>query len=126
MSFSNSSGSLFFSCKKKIDILYPEKDRAIQITDKISIDNGERVKDSYFSYQHYDDFLNYISTSDHFLIVQLKDFKKTHSTDKVVLAMRYDIDDNINAAVKFAYREKKYGIRSTYFVLPTNTYYSGK
>jgi hypothetical protein len=115
---------VFTGCKKSEEKLYPQEDRTIQITDKIFIDNGERVKDSYFSYQHYDDFLNYISTSDHFLIVQLKDFKKTHSTDKVVLAMRYDIDDNIDAAVKFAYREKKYGIRSTYFVLPTNTYYS--
>jgi hypothetical protein len=113
----------FLSCKKEDNILYPQNDRTIQITDKILIDNGERVKDSYFSYQHYDDFLNYLSGSDHFLIVQLKDFKKTHSTDKVVLALRYDIDEDINAAVKLAYRENKHGIRSTYFVLHTANYY---
>jgi predicted lactoylglutathione lyase len=75
---------------------------------------------------YYDDFLNYLSSSDHFQIVQLKDFKNAHSSDKVIIALRYDIDENINAAVKLAYREHKYGIKSTYFVLHTGTYYGEK
>jgi hypothetical protein len=117
--------SILFSggCKKDDNIIYPEKDRIIQITDKIFIDNGVRVKKPYFNYIYFDDFLRYLSTSDHFLIVQLKDFKKTTSTDKVVLALRYDIDENINAAVKLAYREHEYGIKSTYFALHTADYY---
>ena len=110
-------------CKKEDDIIYTEKDRTIEITDNIFIDNGVKVRKPIFNYLYYDDFLNYLSSSDHFLIVQLKDFKKTTSKDKVVLALRYDIDENINAAVKLAYREHKYGIRSSYFVLHTADYY---
>jgi hypothetical protein len=112
-----------FSCKKEDNLLYTEKDRSIQITDNIFVDNGISVKNPIFNFLYYDDFLRYLSGSDHFLIVQLKDFKKTHSPDKVVLALRYDIDEDINAAVKLAYRENKYGIKSTYFVLHTANYY---
>jgi hypothetical protein len=40
-----------------------------------------------------------------------------------VLSIRHDVDDNINSAIKFAYRESKYGIKSTYFILHTASYY---
>jgi hypothetical protein len=110
-------------CKKDEEILYPETDRTITITDKIVIDNGVKIHDQIFNLINYDKFLHYLSASDHFLIVPLKDFENTESTDKVVLTLRYDIDDNINAAVKFAYREHKYGIKSTFFVLHTTNYY---
>ena len=108
--------------RKTIDI-YTETDRAIKITDQVAIDNGVTIRKPIFNYIYYDEFLKYISSSDHFIIVQLKDFIKTNSTDKVVIALRYDIDENIDAAVKLAYREHKYGIRSTYFVLHTADYY---
>jgi hypothetical protein len=111
------------SCKKDEPITYTEVDRSISITDKISVDNGVKIHNQTFNLIEYDKFLNYISASDHFLLVKLKDFNKTTSTDKVVLALRYDIDDDIEAAVKFAYREHKYGIKSTYFILHTAPYY---
>ena len=82
----------FISCKKEEVILYPEKDRTIQINDNITIDNGVKAKKPIFNYLYYDDFLNYLSTSDHFLIVQQKDFKNTTSSDKVVISLRYDKD----------------------------------
>lgn len=113
----------FWGCNKEDEIFYPEVDRTITITNNIIIDNGVKLNKPIFNYQYYDNFLNYLSTSDHFLIVQLKDFKNTSSKEKVVLALRYDIDENINAAVKFAYREHKYGIKSTYFILHTANYY---
>jgi hypothetical protein len=116
----------FISCKKEEVILYPEKDSTIQINGNITIDNGVKVKKPIFNYLYYNDFLNHLSTSDHFLIVQQKDFKNTTSSDKVVISLRYDIDENINAAVKLAYREHKYGIKSTYFVLHTADYYGEK
>jgi len=117
----------FSECKKnEEDIIYTEKDRTISITDNIIVDNGVIVHKQIFNFLYYDDFLNYISTSDHFLIVPLKDFKNTISADKVVLSLRYDIDENINAAVKMAYREHKYGIKSTFFVLHTADYYGKK
>ena len=113
-------------CSKEEETIYPEADRAIEITDNIFIDNGVQVKRPIFNYLYYDDFLKYISSSDRFLIVPLKDLKQTESTDKVILSLRYDIDENIAAAVKLAYREHKYGIKSTYFVLHTANYYGKK
>lgn len=110
----------------KDEIQYPEADRLIQITENIFVDNGVKVTDPIFNYNYYDDFLKYISSSDHFLIVPLKDFKNTFSEDKVVLSLRYDLDFNIDAAIRFAYREHKYGIKSTYFVLHTARYYGEK
>ena len=114
---------VLFGCKKQEKLYYPEADRTIEITPSIIIDNGENLKDKIFNYVTYDNFLNHIANSDHFLIVQQKDFKNTTSADKVIISMRYDIDDNINASVKFAYREHKYGIKSTYFVLHSAKYY---
>ena len=113
----------FWGCKKEEEIFYTELDRTIRITDDIIIDNGVKLSKPIFNYSYYDDFLKYLSSSDHFLIVQQKDFKNTTSKDKVVLSLRYDIDNSINAAVKLAYREHKYGIKSTYFVLHDAIYY---
>lgn len=117
---------LLIRCSKEEEILYPEADRTIEITDNIIIDNGVQVRKPIFNYLYYDDFLKYISSSDRFLIVQLKDLKQTESADKVILSLRYDIDENIEAAVKLAYREHKYGVKSTYFVLHTANYYGKK
>ena len=113
----------FWGCKKEEVPIYPEADRDISISDKITIDNGVIVHDPIFNLIEYDNFLKYLSKSGRFKIVTLNEFNKTTSKDKIVIALRYDIDDNINAAVKFAYREHKYGIRSTYFALHTATYY---
>jgi len=130
MNFSNSLLILLLSCSllscEKSETLYPEEDKVIQITDNIFVDNGVKVTDPIFNYNYYDEFLKYISSSDHFLIVPMKDFRNTVSVDKVVLSMRYDLDFNIDAAVRFAYREHKYGIKSTYFVLHTAKYYGEK
>jgi hypothetical protein len=90
------------------------------------MDNGYIIRDPVFNLVNYDNFLQYLSGSDHFLIVPLKDFEKTSSDDRVVLTLRYDVDNNLNASVKFAYRENKYGIRSSYFFLHTAKYYGKK
>jgi hypothetical protein len=115
--------TLLVCCQKENDRYYTETDRTIKITDQVAVDNGVTIRKPIFNYIYYDEFLKYISSSDHFIIVQLKDFIKTNSADKVVIALRYDIDENIDAAVKLAYREHKYGIRSTYFALHTADYY---
>ena len=116
---------LFFciSCKKTDEIVTYDEVRSIKINNNITIDNGVTIHDPIFNYNTYEQFLKYLVTSNRFLIVQQKDFNSTTSTDKVVLSIRHDIDDNINSAVKFAYREQKYGIKTTYFVLHTAPYY---
>lgn len=116
----------FQSCSKQDPVIYPELDRTITISDKIKIDNGVSLKNPVFNYVNFDIFLSHISSSDHFLIVPLKDFQNTVSKDKVVISLRHDVDDNINAAIKFAYREHKYGITASYFILHTARYYGKK
>jgi hypothetical protein len=116
----------FVCCRRDVETIYTETDRTIPITEKITVDNGVKIHNQIFNLIEYDSFLNSLVTSDHLLMVTLKDFEKTTSSDKVVLALRYDIDDDINGAIKMAYREHKYGIKSTYFVLHTAKYYGKK
>ena len=113
----------FYSCKKTGERFYTETDRAINISDNISIDNGFAIHNPIFNFNSYDNFLSYLASSDRFLILPQKDFEQAQSTDKVIISLRYDMDEDIKAAVKFAYREHKYGIRSSYFVLHTADYY---
>jgi hypothetical protein len=114
---------LVISCKKDKIRYYPETDRTIQVSENISVDNGFYLNNPTFNLFTYENFLSYLSSSDHFIIVPEKEFGNTFSNDKVVLSLRYDIDFNIDASVRFAYREYRYGIHSTYFVLHTADYY---
>jgi hypothetical protein len=114
---------VFSSGCEKDDRLYTDDVQTIEITKDIRIDNGFKIHDPIYNFQTYEKFLKYLASSDRFLIVSQKDFTKTASKNKVVLSLRYDIDDNINAAVKFAYREHKHGIKSTYYFLHTAKYY---
>lgn len=109
------------SCEKE-QRYYTETDRTISVTEKIKVDNGFLIHDE-FNFNTFDNFLAHISSSDRFLLVQQKDFLAAKSKDKVIISLRYDIDENIDAALKFAYREHKYGIRSSYFVLHSAKYY---
>jgi len=116
---------LFFtSCSKEEEnMIYLDDTKSIQISENISIENGIILHDPIFNYKTYNDFLSYLASSDRFLIVEQKDFNKTISKDKVVISLRHDVDDNINSAIKFAYLEWKYGIKSSYFILHTASYY---
>lgn len=111
------------ACTKEEKLVYPEKDRVIKIGNNITIDNGVSMVNPKFNYNKYDEFLAKISNKDKFLVVKQKDFLTTQSTDKVIVSLRYDIDENIDAAIKFAYRQNKYGITSTFFALHTASYY---
>jgi hypothetical protein len=113
---------LFTDCEKE-KLIYLDNVKSIEITKSIYVDNGFKIHDHVFNYITYNNFLNYLSSSDRFLIVQQKDLEKTTSKDKVIISLRHDVDDNINSAIKFAYLEKKYGIQSTYFILHTARYY---
>ena len=113
---------LLVNCEKE-NVIYLDDVRTIQITENLSIDNGIIIRNPVFNYITYNNFLRYLASSDRFLIVQQKDFEKTTSKDKVIISLRHDIDDNINAAVKFAHLEKRWGIQSSYFFLHTAKYY---
>lgn len=114
---------LFSNCKKEEDIIYTDETKKIKITNEINIDNGTRIHNPNVNLIKYEEFLKYLVNSNRFLIVTQKDFPTTTSADKVIISLRYDLDYNIKAAVRFAYREHKYGIKSTYYVLHTADYY---
>lgn len=112
------------SCEKEDSkMIYPDQVKKIKIGHKFTVDNGVLIKNSDINLIKYEEFLKYLASSNRFLIVTQKDFPTTTSTDKVIISLRYDIDDDINAAVKFAYRENKYNIKSTYYILHTASYY---
>lgn len=115
---------LFWGCKKEENNkIYLDSTKTIKISDGISVDNGFQIHDPNLNLKTYDAFLRYLSSSNHFKIVTQREFPSATSNDKVIISFRYDIDDNINAAIKFAYLEKKYGIKSTYYILHSAGYY---
>ena len=114
---------LFSGCKKEDPEIFLDETLSIPINGKSGVDNGIKMHNPIFNFITIDKFLSYLAASDHFLLVEEKDFEKTNSTDKVVLSLRHDIDNNINASIKFAYLENKYGIHASYFVLHTAPYY---
>jgi hypothetical protein len=114
---------LLCSCRKEKYEVYYDDVKSIPIADGITVDNGAVIRDKDFNHLSYENFLKYLVASNRFLIVPLKDFDKTNSTDKIVITLRHDIDDNINSAIKFAYREHKYGVKASYFALHTALYY---
>lgn len=113
---------LFSGCRKDEVVTYDDV-RTIEISDKIKIDNGVQIHNPDLNLSAYEDFLKYLVTSNRFLIVTQSEFSKTFSNDKVVISLRHDVDNKINSSIKFAYREWKYGIRATYYILHTAGYY---
>ena len=114
---------IIFSGCRKDDVQYYDNDKSILVTNKIIVNNGIKIHDPDLNLQAYEKFLKYLAGSDRFLIVTQKDFDKTNASDKVVLSIRHDIDRNMDGAMRMAYREHKYGIKATYFVLHTAKFY---
>lgn len=71
----------------------------------------------------YESFLKTISKNDSILIVPLNEFETTIDSNKIILALRHDVDAKIESALKMAELEYKYNVRSTYFILHTASYY---
>jgi hypothetical protein len=109
-------------CKKGFDDTF-DNDKTILVTKSIVISNHVKVHDPNLNLNAYEDFLKHISSSDRFLLVTQKDFEKTNASDKVIISLRHDVDRNIDGALRLAYREHKYGIKATYFILHTAKFY---
>lgn len=125
----------FQSCQEKafdLDVQFPDEasilnkdtDTSIFITkDIIIIDKGPS-RDSLFSYVKFEKFLESLISSGRFKFVPLKDLATTTSNDKVIIALRHDIDYDIASSVRFARREYELGIKGTYYVLHSAEYYT--
>lgn len=101
-----------------------DTDTTIYINDVITIMNKGPVRDTLFSYAKFEKFLRNLNSSGRFIFVPLKDLASTQSNNKVIIALRHDIDYDIASSMRFAKIEHNLGIRGTYYVLHTAEYYA--
>ena len=79
--------------------------------------------DSTQSIQSYLEFLLRINDTSKYLVLPISDFATTYCPGKVVIGLRHDIDYSLTKALEFARFEHLTGLRSTYFILHTASYY---
>jgi hypothetical protein len=113
---------LLVSCQKEAYDLY-DNEETIKITDKVFISNTPNMSNKTHNLVEYEKFLKDLVSTGRYLFVTQNELEKTTSSDKVIISIRHDIDNHINTAMKFAYREQKYGVRATYYLLHTADYY---
>ena len=87
----------------------------------------KRIREEYdyravFTWGQYRDLLFELSKRK-YLVLPLNEMRKTFDDSKVVIGLRHDIDMNPFKALEMASMEKDFGIRATYFILPTADYY---
>jgi hypothetical protein len=75
-----------------------------------------------FLHRHYERLLEALVDPARFRVVPLRDLA-TAPRDRVVVALRHDIEERFRGALQMAALESQYGLRSTYFVLHTARYY---
>lgn len=75
-----------------------------------------------FTWSEYEQLLQTLS-GEKFLVLPLEDMRNTFDVSKVVVGLRHDIDSNPFKAIEMAMMEKDFGVRATYFILPTASYY---
>jgi hypothetical protein len=80
--------------------------------------------DSYavFTWAQYASLLDVLSQNK-FVVLPLNEMRKTFDKSRVIVGLRHDVDVNPYKALEMSKIEKTYGIRSTYYFLPTADYY---
>jgi len=74
---------------------------------------------------HWSDYprLMTVLSENKFVVLPINEMRSYFDTNKVVVGLRHDVDGNPFKALEMAEIEKGYGIRSTYFILATSSYY---
>jgi hypothetical protein len=102
------------------------RDSSIQDT---AIEHGNRdfftgeQPDTNFTWEKYGAFLSKISDTSKYIVLPLNEFRKTIKSNKIVIGLRHDVDNDLDVAYQFSETEWKLGFRSTYFILHTAPYY---
>lgn len=78
-----------------------------------------------FTFSRYESLLELLS-EDKYEVVTMYEYSKIDTSDKVLVTIRHDIDLSLPKAIQLAKLENKHGIRTTYFVLATASYYRTK
>jgi hypothetical protein len=89
-----------------------------RLRDRIAQPRRERS----FLYGRYEAFLDRLAASPRVRVVPHVEFDAT-TTPGVLVSLRHDVDDRLDAALAFARLEHERGLRATYFVLHTAPYY---
>jgi hypothetical protein len=82
------------------------------------------IREREFVYEEYEAFLDQLAATDCFRVVPLREFA-TAPRDRVLVGLRHDVDERLDAALEFARLEHERGLRTTYFLLHTAPYYAG-
>jgi hypothetical protein len=84
-----------------------------------SLKKGELASDI----SDYIDFMIKISDTSKYIITPLDKFKETINPKKIIIGLRHDVDISLDAALKLSVIEKNFGIRASYYILHTASYY---
>jgi hypothetical protein len=116
-------------------LLYPQEIQKGSIETPLKPDHSGKVKsvaqpeqiteppDTNFAYEKYADFLIKVSDTSKYLVLPIDEFRKRSDTNKIVIGLRHDVDNDLKIAYRFSQTEKKLGFRSTYYILHTADYY---
>ena len=80
------------------------------------------VRERRFTYDAYAAFLDRLRDANA-LLVPLRELASADAGDRPVVGLRHDVDERLDSALTFARLEAERGIRSTYFVLHTASYW---
>ncbi|MCU0363407.1 MAG: hypothetical protein MUE32_08620 [Bacteroidales bacterium] len=110
------------ACERDEHLLL-DNDKVIDINEGVAISNVPNMNDPDLNLVRYEEFLKYLASSSRYIMVTQEEFESAWSPDKVIVSLRHDVDRHLNGAMKIAYREHRYGIRSTFYILHTAEYY---
>lgn len=79
--------------------------------------------DTNFTYEKYEAFLKVLTDKSRFKVVPLHLFSQTIDTSRIVVGLRHDIDNNLQASMDMARIEKRMGFPASYYFLHTASYY---
>jgi hypothetical protein len=76
-----------------------------------------------FLHRHYERLLDALADQSRFRVVPLAEFADA-PRDRIVVALRHDVDERFKSALEMAPLEAERGLRATYFILHTAPYYA--
>lgn len=79
--------------------------------------------DTNFTYEKYSAFLKLVSDTSMYVVLPINEFRETFKNNKIVIGLRHDVDLDLNKALQFSETESNLGVRSTYYILHTASYY---
>jgi hypothetical protein len=85
--------------------------------------NKAENPDTNFTFEKYRNFLKAVSDTGKYIVVPINEFRRTYNSNKIVIGLRHDVDNDLNVAYQFSETESAIGVRSTYYILHTAPYY---